>query len=70
MQLLTGRDAVLDWVKGTGLRPVLTALADDPDARDAFVAEYRDLLRDAYPEKPYGTVLPFRRLFAVARRKA
>jgi trans-aconitate 2-methyltransferase len=70
LQLLTGPDAVLDWVKGTGLRPVLTALADDPDARDAFVAEYRDLLRDAYPEKPYGTVLPFRRLFAVARRKA
>ncbi|MFJ6984950.1 MULTISPECIES: trans-aconitate 2-methyltransferase [unclassified Streptomyces] len=68
--VLTGEDPVLDWIKGTGLRPVLTALADDPEARDAFVAEYRDLLRAAYPPAPYGTVLPFRRLFAVARKAA
>ncbi|MEV6179683.1 trans-aconitate 2-methyltransferase [Streptomyces sp. NPDC052016] len=68
--VLQGEDAVLDWVKGTGLRPVLTALADDPEARDAFVADYRDLLREAYPRHAYGTVLPFCRLFAVARKKA
>ncbi|MET9113751.1 trans-aconitate 2-methyltransferase [Streptomyces longwoodensis] len=68
--VLTGEDPVLDWVKGTGLRPALTALADDPAAREAFVAEYRDLLRTAYPSSPYGTVLPFRRLFAVARKEA
>ncbi|MFE0515280.1 trans-aconitate 2-methyltransferase [Streptomyces sp. NPDC058964] len=68
--VLEGEDPVLEWVKGTGLRPALTALADDPEARDAFVAEYRDLLRDAYPSAPYGTVLPFRRLFAVARKAA
>ncbi|MGW2491046.1 trans-aconitate 2-methyltransferase [Streptomyces sp. NPDC001606] len=64
--VLKGEDPVLDWVRGTGLRPALTVLADDPEARDAFVAEYRDLLRQAYPRAPYGTVLPFRRLFAVA----
>jgi trans-aconitate 2-methyltransferase len=64
--VLEGEDPVLDWVKGTGLRPVLTALAGDPGAREAFLAEYRDLLRAAYPSAPYGTVLPFRRLFAVA----
>ena len=68
--VLQGEDPVLDWVKGTGLRPVLTALADDPEARDAFVTEYRDLLREAYPTAPYGTVLPFQRLFAVARKGA
>jgi trans-aconitate 2-methyltransferase len=68
MQVLPGEDPVLDWAKGTGLRPALTALADDPEARDAFVGAYRDLLRDAYPTEPYGTVLPFRRLFAVARK--
>ncbi|MET7567262.1 trans-aconitate 2-methyltransferase [Streptomyces sp. NPDC005492] len=68
--ILPGQDPVLDWVKGTGLRPALTALADDPEARDAFVAEYRDLLREAYPTAQYGTVLPFRRLFAVARKEA
>ncbi|WP_340378314.1 trans-aconitate 2-methyltransferase [Streptomyces sp. SS7] len=68
--VLTGEDPVLDWVKGTGLRPALDALADDPEARDAFVTEYRDLLREAYPPAPYGTVLPFRRLFAVATKRA
>ena len=35
LQLLQGEDPVLDWVKGTALRPVLTALADDPRGRDA-----------------------------------
>ncbi|MEV5611118.1 trans-aconitate 2-methyltransferase [Streptomyces sp. NPDC052225] len=68
--LLQGEDPVLDWVKGTGLRPVLTALADDPAARDAFVAEYRDLLRAAYPATEHGTVLPFRRIFVVAAKPA
>lgn len=67
--VLHGDDPVLDWVKGTGLRPALTALSDDPEARDAFVTEYRDLLRRAYPARPHGTVLPFRRLFVVARKK-
>ncbi|MFM9444560.1 trans-aconitate 2-methyltransferase [Streptomyces acidiscabies] len=70
LHVLPGTDPVLDWVKGTGLRPALDALADDPEARDAFVSEYRDLLRQAYPVQPYGTVLPFRRLFAVATKGA
>ncbi|WP_428952973.1 trans-aconitate 2-methyltransferase [Streptomyces sp. cg35] len=70
LHLLAGADPVLDWVKGTGLRPVLTALADDPEARDAFVAAYRDLLREAYPTTPHGTVLPFRRIFVVAVKPA
>ncbi|OAH14113.1 trans-aconitate 2-methyltransferase [Streptomyces jeddahensis] len=67
LHLLQGEDPVLDWVKGTGLRPVLTALADDSAATEAFVAEYRGLLREAYPATPHGTVFAFRRLFAVAR---
>jgi trans-aconitate 2-methyltransferase len=25
------------------------------------------MLREAYPPQPYGTVLPFRRIFAVAQ---
>ncbi|MFJ6797808.1 trans-aconitate 2-methyltransferase [Streptomyces sp. NPDC091268] len=69
-QLLEGPDPVLDWVKGTALRPVLTALGDDREAVDAFLAEYRDLLRGAYPPGPRGTVFPFRRIFAVARKEA
>ncbi|GGV80786.1 trans-aconitate 2-methyltransferase [Streptomyces griseoloalbus] len=69
VHLLEGEDPVLDWVKGTALRPVLTLLADDPEAREAFVAEYRAALRDAYPAGPHGTPFPFRRVFAVAVRR-
>ncbi len=66
LHVLTGADPVLNWVKGTGLRPVLTALpaAEQPE----FLAEYGALLRQAYPARPYGTVLPFRRVFAVAHK--
>lgn len=70
LQLLTGDDPVLDWVKGTALRPVLTALGDDAAATAEFIAQYRDLLRTAYPRGPHGTVFPFRRIFAVARTSA
>ncbi|WP_432090993.1 trans-aconitate 2-methyltransferase [Streptomyces sp. NRRL F-5630] len=66
LHLLTGEDPVLDWVKGTGLRPVLDALAHHPEARADFLTTYRDALRTAYPAGPHGTVFPFRRLFAVA----
>ncbi|WP_274559442.1 trans-aconitate 2-methyltransferase [Streptomyces spiramyceticus] len=68
LQILQGEDPVLDWVKGTALRPVLTALADDPKARDAFITEYATALRAAYPAGPHGTVFPFRRIFAAARK--
>ncbi|RST10737.1 trans-aconitate 2-methyltransferase [Streptomyces sp. WAC05374] len=67
-QLLQGDDPVLDWVKGTALRPVLTALDGDHEAVTDFLAQYRDLLRKAYPPGPHGTVFPFRRIFAVATR--
>ena len=66
---LTGEDPVLDWTKGSTLRPVLSLLADDPDARDAFLAEYAAELRAAYPPGPHGTLFPFRRVFVVAVRR-
>ncbi|MEV6395750.1 trans-aconitate 2-methyltransferase [Streptomyces sp. NPDC051907] len=68
LQLLGGEDPVLDWVKGTALRPVLTELGDDAAAVDDFLAQYRDLLRKVYPAGPHGTVFPFRRIFVVARK--
>lgn len=69
-QMLTGEDPVLDWVKGTALRPVLTALKDDRAATEAFLDQYRERLREAYPPGPHGTAFPFRRIFAVARKAA
>lgn len=66
LHLLTGPDPVWEWVQGTGARPVLQALPTD--LRAAFAAEYRERLREAYPGEEYGTVLPFRRVFAVAIR--
>jgi trans-aconitate 2-methyltransferase len=67
-QVLPGRDPVLDWVRGTGLRPVLAVLPPDQAAR--FEAEYAGLLREAYPTGAHGTVFPFRRIFAVARKRS
>ncbi|MEA2144476.1 MAG: trans-aconitate 2-methyltransferase [Solirubrobacteraceae bacterium] len=65
-QVLTGEDPVLDWVRGTGLRPVLAALSA-PDAQ-RFSAEYAARLREAYPARPYGTVFGFTRTFVVAHK--
>ncbi|MBA8795678.1 trans-aconitate 2-methyltransferase [Friedmanniella endophytica] len=66
LHLLTGPDPVFDWIAGTGARPVLQAL---PEAvRATFEATYRQRLAAAYPPGPDGTVLPFRRIFAVACR--
>jgi trans-aconitate 2-methyltransferase len=64
--VLQGEDPVLDWVRGTGLRPVLEVLREDEAAE--FSAEYATLLRGAYPARPYGTVFGFLRTFVVAHK--
>jgi trans-aconitate methyltransferase len=46
-------------------RAVLGAL--DADDADDFRAAYSHLVNEAYPPQPWGTVLPFRRIFAVGR---
>ena len=66
LHVLTGEDAVLDWVRGTALQPVLEALPESE--RAAFIAAYGAKLRQAYPRRANGkTLFPFRRLFLVAR---
>lgn len=69
LQVLPGEDPVLEWMKGTALRPAFDALTDERE-REEFLAELTALLRKAYPARPYGTVFPFRRIFAVARPRA
>lgn len=66
LHLLRGPDPVLNWVRGTALRPVLSRL--EPAEVAAFEAEYGRRLREAYPEGPAGTPFPFRRVFVVAER--
>ena len=63
-QILEGDDEVLEWVRGTGLRPILEGLADIE--REQFLTVYSSRLREAYPKKADGqTLYPFRRLFIV-----
>lgn len=71
-QVLTGDDPVLGWVRGTALRPVLTALP--PDLHEPFLTELGERLRNAYPATGSGdgrrTVFAFRRIFLVGHRPA
>lgn len=60
---------VLEWVRGTGLRPVLDVLTGT-DEREAFLRSYDARLREAYPRTSIGVVFPFRRIFCVAHRPA
>ncbi|NUO91235.1 MAG: methyltransferase domain-containing protein [Dermatophilaceae bacterium] len=60
-----GPHPVLEWVRGTGLRPVLGVL--DEREQQGFVADYEKELETAYPRRPYGVLFPFTRTFAVAR---
>ena len=67
LQILDGEDAVLEWVRGTGLRPILQQL-EKGDIRQ-FMDAYRLRLREAYPRNTRGkTLYPFRRLFIVAQK--
>ena len=69
LHVLTGENAVLEWMKGTALRPYLTVLADDAPMKDAFVSALGSRLSEAFPRRATGeTLLPFPRLFLVARR--
>lgn len=68
LHVLSGADPVFAWISGTGARPTLQALPEP--LRSDFVEEYQQLLRDAYPAGPRGTVFPFRRVFVVAQVSA
>jgi trans-aconitate 2-methyltransferase len=66
LHVLHGADPVLEWMRGTGLRPVLDALSA-PDG-ERFAAEYGALLRAAYPRTEHGTIFEFRRIFLVGHK--
>lgn len=67
VQVLDGENAVYRWMSGTGLRPFAAAL--EGVEREAFLAEYKTRLVQAYPRRASGkTLYPFQRLFVVAIR--
>ncbi|NJC41766.1 trans-aconitate 2-methyltransferase [Brevundimonas alba] len=69
LQALTGPDAVLEWMKGTALRPYLAVLTD-PVMQAAFLDALGGRLSAAFPQRDDGvTLLPFPRLFLVARKR-
>ncbi len=62
-----GLDAIVEWLKGTGLTPFLKPLSGEEQA--AFLAAYKQELAKAYTPLADGTViLPFPRLFIAATR--
>jgi trans-aconitate 2-methyltransferase len=62
-----GAAAVVEWFRGSGLRPFLEPL--DAVSRAAYVERYTAAVSRAYPALPDGSVLlPFPRLFIVATR--
>jgi trans-aconitate 2-methyltransferase len=66
MHLLPGDNPVLEWMKGTALRPLLERL--DANARDEFLREVGAGLPSAYPQIGGLTLFPFPRLFFIASR--
>lgn len=66
VHVLRGDDPVVQWAMGTSLRPFLDVLHGAE--RDGFLDAYRAAMRAAYPPQADGVVLlPFRRLFILAR---
>jgi len=62
---LESHEAIIEWVKGTGLRPYLDPLG--PEEKKSFLREYLKRLQGAYPVSVDGRVLlRYPRLFVVA----
>lgn len=65
--LAGGAPAIVEWFKGSALRPYLAKL--DEVQKQGFLDQYLMAISDAYPAQADGSVLlPFPRLFMVATR--
>lgn len=68
IHMLENHQAIIDWMRGTGLRPFLESLDSDWQ-RERFESLLLEGLSQAYPKQKDGRVMfPFRRLFIVAYR--
>ena len=67
LQVLDGKDPVVNFMRGTALRPFISALPEAEAAK--FIDAFAERMAAAYPAQPNGqTLFPFRRLFLIARR--
>ncbi|WKY44377.1 methyltransferase domain-containing protein [Eubacteriaceae bacterium ES2] len=65
--VLTDHKAILEFIKGTALRPFLARLT--PDVENRFLDQILESLRDTYPVHPDGNVLfEFKRMFLLAQK--
>jgi trans-aconitate 2-methyltransferase len=63
--LTGGASGIVEWFKGTGLRPFLSRL--DEEERRLFLFQYEQAVAKEYPPAEDGSVLlPFPRLFLIA----
>jgi trans-aconitate 2-methyltransferase len=66
--VMKSAQSILEWMRGTAMRPYLSALGDD-DRIMHFEQMALARIEEAYPRRPDGKVLfPFRRQFLVAVR--
>ncbi len=66
-QAMSDYQAIFDWVKGTGLRPVLSAM--DEKNQIQFASTYLKAVAKAYPiQENHKILLPFRRIFILGYR--
>ena len=65
--VLERENPVLEWMKGSTLRPILERLPEDEHG--GFLAEHGESLRRAYPAHNERTVFPFMRIFVVAKHR-
>ena len=65
--VLEGENPVVEWTKGTALRPILKLLQAEEET--TFMEDYSKRIHELYPPRNDGrTLFPFRRLFIVATR--
>ena len=65
--VMKSHEAILEWYRGTGLRPYLEALPEQ--AHNQFEADILERVRQAYPAQPNGDILfRFPRFFMLALR--
>jgi trans-aconitate 2-methyltransferase len=67
IHVMASAAAIVEWFKGSALRPYLSALS--PDLRKPFLENYTAAIAEAYPAHRDGkSLLPFPRFFLLAVR--